>query len=194
MVTTLRYLDELLNGFPDNTQGLITAEANRDFVISIAEGVGYLADQATVEIPIIDGVPVGVNQLLTLPQATDQLWIFDGNNLATQNYGAVPGLTVPPGHSKLMGLLAIMSLEKQAGGADNYSAQFTKNGVGIGLDEFFPFAAAGGQVVTLISFDVVDISLNDTYGVQITGQGTGDNLFLHSFEMRVQSSILLTTP
>jgi len=194
MVTTLRYLDELLAGFPDNTQGLITAEKERDFVISIAEGIGYLADQTDVVIPVTDGVPVSVNPLLLGPATTDQLWRFDGNNLATPNYNAVPGLTVPPGHSKLVGLLGILSLEKLSGGDDSYSAQFTQNGVGIGLNEFFNFPAAGGQVVTLITAIVGDISGTDTYGIQITGQGTGDNLTLHSFEQRIQSSILLAAP
>ena len=194
MVTTLRYLDELLASFPDNTQGLITAEKERDFVISIAEAMGYLADQTDVVIPITDGVPVAVNPLLLGPASTVQLWTFDGNNFATPNYSAVPGLTVPPGHSKLSGFLAILSLEKISGGDDSYSVQMTRNGVGFGLDEFINFPAAGGQVVTLITALVTDISVSDTYGVQITGQGTGDDLTLHSFEMRVQSSILLAAP
>ena len=194
MVTTLRYLDELLAGFPDNTQGLITAEKERDFVISIAEGVGYLADVTDVVIPVTDGVPVSINPLLLGPATTDQLWAFDGNNLATPNYSAVPGLTVPPGHSKLVGLLGIMSWEKVSAGDDSYSAQFTRNGIGIGLNEFFNFPAAGAQVVTLIGALVGDISVADTYGVQLTGQGTDDDLTLHSFEMRVNSSILLAAP
>ncbi len=194
MVTTLRYLDELLSGFPDNTQGLITAEKERDFVISIAEGVGYLADVTDVVIPITDGVPVAVNPLLLGPATTDQLWTFDGNNFAVSNYSAVPGLTVPPGHSKLVGLLGIMSWEKVSAGDDSYSAQFTLNGVGVGLNEFFNFPAAGAQVVTLIGALVGDVSSTDTYGIEVTGQGTGDDLTLHSFEFRIQSSILLSAP
>ena len=194
MVTTLRYLDEVLGGFPDNTQGLITAEKERDFVISTSTGIGLLIDSTAVNIPITDGVPTIVNPLLLAPAFTEQLWTFDGNNFATSNYAAVPGLTIPSPHFKLVSLLAILSLEKPGGGADAYSIQFTKNGVGTGLDEFISFPAAGAQVATVITFDVDDISQADTYGVQITGQGTGDDLTLHTFEFKVEDSILLAAP
>ena len=194
MVTTLRYLDEVLSGFPDNTQGLITAEKERDFAISTQTGIGLLVDSTPVNIPITDGVPTIVNTLLLGPVSTSQLWTFDGNNFGVSNYGAVPGLTVPSPHFKLVSLLAVLSLEKVGGGSDNYSIQFTKNGVGTGLDEFISFPAAGSQVATVIAFDVDDISLPDTYGVQITGQGTGDDLTLHTFEFKIEDSILLAAP
>lgn len=194
MVTTLRYLDEVLGGFPDNTQGLITAEKERDFVISTTTGIGLMVDSTEFTVPITDGVPTVINPLLTAPQSTTQLWTYDGNNLAVSNYSSVPGLTVPSPHFKLIALLAILSLEKVAGGSDDYSTQFTKNGVGIGLDEFLTFPAAGAQVVTVITFDIADISQPDTYGVQITGQGTSDDLQLHTFEMRIDDTILLSAP
>ena len=194
MAETLRSLDELIASFPDNSTGLITAVTQRDHVVSTTDGFGYLADATDVIIPIVDGVPVAVNPLLVAPISTTQLWVFDGNNLGVNNYGAVADLTIPPGYSKLVSLLAVLSVEKLAAGADNYSIQFARDGVGFGLDAFFTFAAAGAQVLTIVTSDVTDISTIETYGVQLTGQGTADDLTVHSFEMTVRDSILLTAP
>lgn len=193
-MTTLRYLDEVLAGYPDNTQGLIAPVNTRDHVISCTTAVGLLVDSTQITIPITDGVPTIINPLLVAPVHSTQLWTFDGANLATPNYSAVPGLTVPPGYSKLVTFVIVLSLTKAAGGVDSYSISLTKDGGLIGLDEFIEFPAAGAQVVTVIATDIADVSATPAYGVAITGQGTSDDLELHTLELRVTDDILLSAP
>jgi hypothetical protein len=195
MSETLRYVSGLLANFPDNSQGLIDAVHMRDFVASFINGRGFIVDETDVTIPITDGVWTAVNPLLVSPEFfPEALWTFDGNNFAIQNYSGIPDIIIPVGYSKLLSLVAWFTVTKAAGGSDNYIAQFTKNGVGIGLPEVVSFAAAGSQTVTIIDSEIVDLSVVDTYGVQIQGDGTNDDLVMNYFTMQPADSILLSEP
>ena len=195
MSQTLRYVAGLLTNFPDNSQGLIKPVNMRDFVASFINGRGFLVDETPVNIPILDGTPTSVNPLLLSPSVTlTGLWVFDGNNFAIQNYQAIPDIIIPVDYSKLLSMVAVLDVTKTAGGADEYLFQYTKNGAPQGLAESVQFTAAGTQTITLLSTDLANLSLSDTYGVQITGDGTTDDLTLNYFTMTMADSILLAAP
>ena len=194
MSQTLRYLDELLENYPDNTAGLITPENIRDHLVSTVAGVGFIADTTEVTIPILDGTPTDVNPLLIAPETTEELWRFDANNFAVSNYSALVSTIVPAGYSKVLSLVAVMVLEKVGGGSDAYDLQFQASGVPIGIPESIQYAAAGTETVTLVNRSLADISTADTYGITITGIGTTDDLVLHSFEMNLTDAVLITDP
>ena len=88
----------------------------------------------------------------------------------------------------------VLDLTKVSGGSDDYLFQITKDGVGIGLAEQVNFPAAGGQTVTLVDSSLTDLSVVSTYGVQVQGVGTGDDLTLNYMSQSMQDSILLQQP
>ena len=195
MSETLRYVEGLLTNFPDNAQGLIKPVNMRDFVASFINGRGFLSDETPINLPILDGTPTVVNPLLQSPIKTlVGLWIFDANNFGLQNYNAIPDIIIPAGYSKLLSIVSVLDVTKSAGGADNYLMQHTKNGVPLGQAESVQFTAAGTQTVTLLATDLADLSLSDLYGVQVTGDGTTDDLTLNYFTMTLSDSILLSDP
>ena len=195
MSETLRYIEGLLTNFPDNSQGLIKPVNMRDFVVSFINGRGFLVDETNVNLPILDGTPVVVNPLLISPVVTTTgLWGFDGNNFGVSNYANIPDIIIPADYKKLLSIVAVLDVTKSAGGADSYSMEFIKNGAPHGLPETVEFTAAGTQTVTLLSTDLADLSLPDTYGVQVTGVGTTDDLSLNYFTMNFADSILLESP
>ncbi len=195
MAETLRYVAGLLTNFPDNSQGLIKPVNMRDFVASFINGRGFLVDETPVNVPILDGTPTAVNPLLLSPVVTlTGLWVFDGNNFAVQNYLGIPDIIIPANYQKLLSLVSVLDITKAAGGSDSYQMQYTKNGAPQGLIESVVFPAAGTQTVTLLTTDLADLSLSDTYGVQITGDGTTDDLTLNYFTMTLSDSILLAAP
>jgi hypothetical protein len=194
MAQTLRYLDELLANYPDNTAGLITPENVRDQLVSIVAGVGFLADTTEVTVPITDGVPTLINTLLTAPVTLPELWLFDGNNLGVSNYTALTGTVLPAGYTKILSIVAVTVLEKTAGGTDVYDLQFTRTGVPIGVAETVAYTAAGVQTITVVVRALADVSAPDTYGLTVAGLGTNDDLQLHSFEMNLTDAIMLTDP
>ena len=194
MAQTLRYLDELLANYPDNTAGLITPENVRDQLVSTVAGVGFLADTTEITVPIVDGVPTLINPLLTAPITEPELWTFDGNNLAVSNYTALTDTVVPAGYTKVLSIVAVAVLEKTAGGADIYDLQFARNGSPIGVAETVSYTAAGSQTITVVNRSLVDVSTADTYGLTVVGLGTNDDLQCHSFEMNLTDAILLTDP
>jgi hypothetical protein len=195
MAQTLRYVEGLLANFPDNSQGLIDAVQMRDFVVSFINGRGFLVEDTDTALPILDGAWTSINPLLASPEVTtESLWVFDGNNFAFNAYASIPDTVIPVGYSKLLQIVAVLDLTKAAGGADNYEGQITRNGVGIGLAETITFPAAGGQTVTLLDASIATLDVTDTYGCQIQGVGTTDDLVLEYFTMQVSDSILLSDP
>ena len=197
MSETLRYVDGLLANFPDNSQGLIDAVNMRDFVASFINGRGFLVEEDPVTLPISDGVWTHINPLLPDPEisTSETLWVWDGNNYAVNNYLAIPDVIIPSGYSKLLQIVAVLDITKVAGGADNYLIQVTKDGVGIGLSESVQFSAAGTQTITVLDSSVADLSVAAaTYGVQIQGVGTTDDLVLNYFTQSMNDSILLSSP
>jgi len=190
MAQTLRYLDELLAATPDNTAGLITPEVFRDTLVSLAVGAGFLADVTPVSVPIVDGVPTSMNPLLPSPLEVGAGWTTDANNFMHPDYATLATTTVPPGYLKLAQFVAVLSLTKVAGGEDSYELQFTEDAVLVGVPEAITFSAAGSTVVTIITSQLVDLSINPVFGVSITGIGTSDDLTLDSFELSVSDKLL----
>ena len=62
------------------------------------------------------------------------------------------------------------------------------------LAESVEFAAAGSNTVTLVDWSLATLDVADTYGVQIQGVGTTDNLDLRYFSLQISDSILLSEP
>lgn len=194
MAQTLKYLDQLLAGYPDNTAGLISAENIRDHLVSTIGGRGLIENTANFTIPITSGVWTSINQLLPSPIHSEVLWTFDGNNLLHSNYG-IGDTVVPVGYVKLGQFLSIIELTKPGGGSDNYALQFTKNNVGVGQPESVEFGAAGTQTITLLHPALVDLSVpSDTFGVQIQGTGTSADLECGYFTLQISDSLLLAAP
>jgi hypothetical protein len=196
MAQTLLYLDQALAGIPDNSQQLIVPENIRDFMVSQAQGKGFLEHTDNIALIITDGVWLQINPVLTNPSTAQILWSFDGNNLAFPSYSIdLTDTTVPPGYTKLASVVAVLELTKALGGADNYEVSFTKNGATFGQPESVEFSAAGTQTVTILHAFLTDVSITtDTFGVQIQGVGTSDNLTLGYFTQQMSDSMLLATP
>ncbi len=195
MAQTLRYGTELIAALPDNVTGIISAETMRDWLVSTIEGKGLLEATDNVTIPIVADTWVAVNPLLINAVHTETYWAVDGNNFMFPNHSAALTTTVPAGYTKFGQLMSILELTKGGGGADEYEVQFTLNGVGIGEPESVEFAEAGTDTTTLLHPLLIDVSVpSDTYGVQIMGVGTGDDLELGYFTQQVADSILLEAP
>ena len=192
---TFKTITELDAGLPDNTQGLIVAENIRNLLVSVVDGRGHLEATTNVTLPITDGVWTAVNPLLVGAVKSTTYWEIDGNNYFYPNQSNAVNTVVPAGHKRDGMFLGVLELEKTGGGADNYSVQYTLNGVGIGSPESVEFAEAGINTLTLIHPQLVDISLpTDLYGMQIQGVGTSDDLDLGYFSMQITDSILLDQP
>jgi len=195
MAQTLRYVNELLASAPDNTSGLISAEALRDFMVSIVEGKGLLEATTNVTIPIVADTWVSINPLLVGVVHTETYWSVDGNNYMFPNHSGSVVTNVPAGYSKFGQMMSILELTKPSGGSDSYEVQFTLNGTGVGEPESIDFSAAGTDTTTVLHPLLIDVSVpTDLYGIQIRGVGTGADLTLGYFTMQVSDSILLEAP
>jgi hypothetical protein len=189
MAETIRYMKDVISRFPDNTSGIITAEAMRDFIISIHDGGGALTSSDTVSIPIDADTPVAINPLVTNPEKLGVFWLFDGNNFAASNYAAaLPSATIPSPFYKVAKLTVQMELNKSLGGSDPYDFYLTKNGAAIGLPIRVRYDSSEAKHVFLAWDVYADISTSDTYGVQVTGIGTNDDLEMTYFRMLVTDS------
>ena len=195
MAQTLLYLDEALAAIPDNVSQLIQPVNIRDFIVSQAQGKGFLENTDNVALPIVDGVWLQINPLLVTPTTANILWAFDGNNLAFAQYDQLTDTIVPQPYFKLGSVVSVLELTKSQGGSDNYLVSFTLNGATFGQPESVEFAAAGTQTLTLLHSFQADISIEtDVYGVQIQGVGTNDDLVLGYFTMQVRDSVLIQDP
>ncbi len=195
MAQTLRYRSELVAGAPDNTSGLIDAVQLRDMIVSMASGNGAVETTSDVTIPIAVGVPVAVNPLLVGVSVYGSLWGVDANSFLFSQYVTVlPDTTVPAGYIKFCRFQATLALTKQGGGTDNYLIQFTKNGVLVGVAHDVVFSGTDTDTVTITYFVNQEIRVSDTFGVSITGVGTGDDLVLESFSMDVTDELLDVAP
>jgi len=196
MAQELLYLDQVLEGFPDNVSSLIEPVNIRNLVVSTMAGKAFLENTDNVTLLIDSGVWLLINPLLVNAAHTQTLWSFDGNNFLHPSYATdMQNTTVPSPYYKLASLVAVLELTKDSGGADNFEVQFTKNTVGIGEPESVEFAESGTQTLTLLHSFVPDISIeSDTYGVRIEGVGTSDDLTLGFFSMQISDSVLLSDP
>lgn len=189
MAETMRYISECLAGFPDNVSELIRPENMRDYVVSAHDGGGSLISEDTASIPITSGVPVLINPLVAGPHAFGVFWTFDGNSLAVSNYAAaLPSTIIPSPFYKAATIRCDMELNKTAGGTDSYDFHLVKNGVAFGLPTVVRYDTSEAKHVHLEWFLNADISAPDTYGVQVTGLGTGDDLTMSYFSFLVQDT------
>jgi len=195
MSQTLRYVDEIIASFPDNSSGIIKEVSMRDFVISYASGGAFQETTTDVNIPIVSGTPVAVTPLLTGLTQVSGFWQFDGNNFVFADYvNQLPATVVPAGYTKLGRFLAVLGLTKAGGGTDTYNVQWTKNGVLVGVVHDVDYSGSTTRTVTIPFVSPQEIDTADTYGVSITGIGTGDDLTLESFSMQISDRILDTSP
>jgi len=193
MSQTLQYLDGLLLAAADNISQLITAEVLRDYMVSAAQGAGFVADTTQITVPINPDIPVSVNPLLLGAESVGAGWDTDGNNYLFPNY-TIGDTVVPAGYSKVVSFVAVLSMAKQQAGVDEYDLYFTQDGVEVGVRETISFDGSEPQVVTVIANRIVDISTNPLFGVSILGVATGDDLTLYSFEMQVGDRMLWVGP
>lgn len=181
---TLLNVDEMLASYPDNTQRLITPLAGRNVIVSEALNVGYVTGTALpITLPITAGVPVDILAALTAPSFIGNFWRIDGNNHFVENY-TPRGITVNPGTLRISSFRAQMQYQKVGTGADTYLFQWYKSGVPIGEEWSIDIDNTDPFWVFATTDDLTDISLADTFTVQVTGVGTGDDLTLNEATFR----------
>ena len=185
MATTLRYGEELVAGFPDNAQGLITAEAMRDTIVSQRSGGAQITDDTGFTAPITAGVPTQINPILPSPTISSGLWAADGNNRLFPNYAAVmSGLTIPAGYSKFAQVFFNMAVLKQGSGEDAYLFQLDNNGTPIGAGVTYTLSVTA-TVVSFLTSSAVTLDGGALLGLTVTGVGTGDDIDFTAFEQVV---------
>ncbi len=196
MAQTLRYVNELIANFPDNSQGLIKPVHMRDFVASFVNGTGFLQTTDQITVPVTLGSDTAINPLLTGVTTVGGGWSFDGNNFAFPDWAATfPGTTIPVGYQKIANFQSVMTFEKTAGGSGLYALQWTRNGVPVGVSHALEFGGSGSQTVSVPLVVIQDISSTTVpFGVQITGVDTSTDLELHDMTLRVSDSILASSP
>jgi len=196
MSQTLRYVSEILAGYPDNTQGLIDPVNVRDHAVSYANAVGYIESTTDITIPITSGVAVIINPLLSGVSSVQSGWGVDGNNFFFPDHSsASPNTVIPSGYSKVMSLQCVATFTKQGAGSDNYVIGWVKNGFPFGITHEIRFTSGDAETAVVPEVAVQDISVtSDTFGVQVTGVGTGDDLTLNAINFIVTDSILGSAP
>jgi len=197
MAQTLKYLEEIVASFPDNTAGLVTPVLMRDFAVSMATGGAFVEDTTPVTIPIVSGTAVAVNPLLVAATSAEFFWSVDGNNFMFPDYAAtLPGTVVPAGYEKVVTFLTSLVLSRSGGGTTQYDIQIGSSpSTLIGLPTSIEFSSAGTQNVLVIATLSVDVSdVLTTYGVYITGVGTGTDLTLESFEFNSSDQVRNVAP
>ena len=181
-MTTLRYGEELIASFVDNTQGLITAENMRDTVASQRSGGGQVQNATTFTVPITDGVPVSINPLLPNPVIGNGFWKADGNNRQYPDYaGVIPGLVIPTNYTKFVQIFWSIAAEKAGSGEDSYTFQADNDGTPIGTGVTISI----GVEPTVLSFMVASTATLDggaLLGLTVTGNATVDDINITKFE------------
>lgn len=96
MVDELLYGDQLLAKWPDNTQGLVSAQAGREGWGSIGSAVGAVVSLAGGTVPA--GVDVDINNVVNPTYLGGQGFEMDGNGALYHSYNQ---FTVPAGYSRI---------------------------------------------------------------------------------------------
>jgi hypothetical protein len=192
-VTELLYLDQAMDGIPDNISQLVNPIDIRNAITSSKDGMGFLTTVTEVNIPVSSGSFTAINPLLQDVTVSGELWTFDANNFAVTNYSAIPA-TVPPGYTKVLQIIALMLLHKVGGGTDEYEFQFTKNGSAIGLPEPYVFKSTPDLVTLVVDVLAEVANVTDLYGVAVAGSGTSDDFDLLGCWMQLRDNWLLTDP
>ena len=185
MATTLRYGEELVAGFPDNAQGLITAEAMRDTIVSQRSGGGLVFDHNAFDVPVVLGTPVNINPLLPSPTVGQGLWGTDANNRQFPNYAAaIPGLTIPVGYQKLVQVFFSIAAAKIGQGEEQYRFQLDNNGTPLGqgvVHTLYPEPS----VISMLFNEVARLDAGSLLGLTVTGVTSGDDIAISAFEQFV---------
>jgi len=169
---TLRTAAELLDGFPDNTSGLIEAVDSRDFVVSAAPGIGALEDdpiQTPYTIPLVAGVPVAVPETLVLPLFAGNYFALDADNAMIPDYGSI---IIPPAHVRFVTGLITLRAAKTTGGSETYTFAGTQ-GIGTG-DAFTVELTSSPRTFTMIAARVYDVSLGAPISFTVESLGGAD--------------------
>lgn len=194
-MTTLRYGDELLSLYPDNGIGLISAETGRDMVVSQRSGGAQALQTGTdFTVTITNGVPVSINPLLPDPSVSGTLWAGDGNHRLYPNYAAaIPSLTIPAGYAKLVQCFVSLNCDKQGSQEDDYIFQLDNDGTPFGEGVTIALDTEATTITLLVNASVV-LSDSPLIGMTVTGDGTGDDIVIHAFEMFIIDFQLWTAP
>lgn len=189
---TLLTIDEMLDSFPTNTQGLITALDSRSMIVSECVNVGYLVEDNApgFTVPITDGVWVPVNPQIISPVFVGNYWKIDANNAFLPSY-VDKGVTVNPNTNRLTGIRFGARVSKVGGGTAMYSFAFFKSGVQIGSTPA-EFEIGTSEQGIASSRDLIqDMALSsEQIDLRVRGEGTGDDLNVLEFTMRATGAPL----
>lgn len=122
MVDSLKYLFETLAAWPDNTQGLIDAQAGREGWSSSAVALGVAIDETGGTVG--PGVDVDVNAALNLAYLGGQAVVMDANGHLYHDYNVID---VPVGYTRLVLMQAQFSFTSTTNTATSFL--FGVNGV-----------------------------------------------------------------
>jgi len=187
---TLRDGSGLLANFPDNTAGLIDAVNSRDFVVSVAPGVGFVEDDpATVPytIPMTDGVPVDFMASLTTPLFVGNFWKLDGNNAFVPSYTDI-GVIVPAGLFRLLEGSVILNVEK-VGATQTYQFQGTEGGVFTG-DPLLRDIGSNPEVVVFNGVRTYEVQPANPISFTITPVGHSQDLIVNDVRVSLVGSMI----
>lgn len=179
---TLLSLAEVLASLPDNASQLIAPLSHRNEVIALTNDVGFVEEDASFTIPIVDGVFVSINPLMPSADAVGNFWVIDGNNALLPDFGAV---TINPGHLRLLDMTAHLELARVGGGpAEGYTFQFFVGGVATGR-EISVELDDNSEALTLSEETLYDYSVSDPVTIRVRGDGTGADLNVFDIDMKV---------
>lgn len=184
---TLLTLAEVLASLPDNATQLIAPLAHRNQTIALVNDVGFVEEDSPFTIPIVDGVFVGINILLPTPEFVGNFWISDGNNALIPEFGAV---TINPGHTRLLDMVVHLEVTRDGAGLEEqFTFQFFQGGspvgreVSAGLDDEAQFVNVNEEIL-------YDYSVAAPMTIQVRGDGTGSDLDVSDFSMKVIGALI----
>lgn len=186
---SLLTLAEVLASLPDNNSNLIDPLDHRNEVISLVNDVAFLEEDDPFVIPITDGVFVSINLQLVTPEFLGNGWSLDGNNAFFTDFGVV---TINPGLERLLSMQCSILLNKQGGGTSDYTFQFHVAGAPVGRVINIAEISTAQQEVTFeetLTFDY-SIGITDPVTIQVRGDGTGDDLDVDDFSMKLVGVII----
>ncbi len=184
----LRTAAELLADLPDNTSQLIQPVNNRNMVVGLATDFGVLEEDNPFTIPVIDGTPVSINAVLPAPTFEGRPWQLDGSQAMFADWSTI-GVAVLGPIDRLMDLRAYIVLEKAGGGVGDYDFQFFTGGIPLANVITLEIGAAQEQI-TIFADATYDHFLELSVDLRVTGDGTGDDLDVTEFSMRLIGAIL----
>ena len=185
---TLRTAAELLDLFPDNNTGLITAVAQRDVILSSVIGVGFVEyTGAGFTIPITQGTPVAVPPLFEPNSFAGNFWVANADNELSAEYPA--GVAIVPGTVRLVNLAVNLFVAKQGTQPETYSLQATLDGVLVGNPRVFTLETTPASLA-LDGEALYDVTAAPAVGFVIDGVTGGDDVDVQAGSYRVTSTMI----